>query len=176
MTSEATLLTIAELELAGFVEHQLPIPLKAGEKKRWLYVTKEIEALLCDGSKLPTGHIHATIGSFLKGNVLLVTRRRPKKKKDNNPANFKKLEDHDEAWVMAFTMPRDEQWRLFGRFADKDIFVGLLLKPRKDLWPDDLYQQAAKEMIASWKFGREPLRSEELEDYFTGYIIDKDKV
>lgn len=176
MTSEATLLTREELKLAGFVEHQLPTPLKQGEQKRWLYVPKDIEALLCDGSKLPTGHTHAMIGSFLKGNILLVTRRRPKKKKDDDPANFKRLEDHDEAWVMAFTKPKQEQWRLFGRFADKDLFVGLLLKPRKELWPEERYQEAAEEMIASWSFEREPLRSEELEDYFSGTIIDKDKI
>lgn len=172
MTSEATLLTKEELRLAEFVEHQLPTALQPGEKKRWLYVTKEIEAVLCDGGVVPKGWTDAKIGSFLKGHVLLVAQQRTKKRVI---ADLKKLEGHDEAWVMVFPQPKNEQWRLFGRFADKDTFVGLLLLPRKECGSDELYQQRAEEMIAAWKFEKDPLRGEFPDDYLSGAVLNKDE-
>ena len=171
LTSEATLLSKNELKLAGLVEHQLPRPLGESDQKRWLFVTPEIDAVLSDSSIVPTGWTDAKIGSFLKGHVLLVTRQRNKKRV---VADFKKLEGHDEAWVMVFPQPKDDQWRLFGRFASKDVFVGLLLLPRKECGSDERYQERAEEMIATWKFASEPLRSDSLEDYFSGHIISKD--
>lgn len=163
------------MKLVGFVEHQLPTPLQPGEQKRWLYVTKDIDALLCDSGVVPVGHVDPKIGQFCKGYILFVTQRRSRKK---NVADFKKLEDHDEAWVMMFCEPKNEQWRLFGRFLSKDVFVGLLLLPRKECGADDKYQERAKEMIAAWKARlpmERPLRGKFYEDYLSDPVRNKDE-
>jgi hypothetical protein len=137
-----------------------------------LYIPKEIEAVLRDGNVVPAGHTDAKIGSFVKGHVLLVTQQRNKKR---ITADFKKFEGHDEVWVMVFPQPKNEQWRLFGRFADKDIFVGLLLLPRKECGPDELYQQRAEEMVGLWKFEKKPLSGDFPSDYLSGAVINKDE-
>ncbi|HVU31400.1 MAG TPA: hypothetical protein VHE36_13465 [Sphingomicrobium sp.] len=164
-----------ELAFAGFIEHQLPAAIPERDKKRWLYVTPEIDALLSGSGPseagFPSVFARDEINRFCRGWVWSVTSQRNKKV----TADLKKMEGHDEAWVFVFPKPRPG-WRLFRRFYSRDIFVGLVCKDRHECEPDAAYQQHAIEMIARWQqlIPGEPLRGRFFEDYLsdpTGTII-----
>lgn len=171
MTSSATLLTRDELKLAGLVEHQLLRPLEPREQKRWLYVTKDIDALLSgkSNSAFPSHEADVLIGRFCKGLIVSITR------KTEGKADFKKLKDHDEAWVGILNGP-GEGWRLFGRFARRNVFVGLTCWPRGQCVPWQAYQDRATDMIATWQstFATDPLRSNNYSDFLSDPFYDKD--
>lgn len=175
MTSNATLLSRRELELAGLVEHRLLRPLDERDKKRWLFVTQAVENLLT-GKKNPPAQFpcpaaDVVIGRFCKGLIVSVTAKRTGK------ADLKRLSDLDEAWSMTFPGP-GAGWRLFGRFARRNVFVGLRCHPRGDCAPGWRYDQRANDMIGDWaaRFASEPLRKTRYEDYLGQVFFDKDEV
>ena len=154
------------------MEHQLLRPLDARDQKRWLYVTKPIDALLSGSSNsaFPSHEADALIGRFCKGFIVTATRE------SEGKADFKKLKNHDEAWVMILNGP-GEGWRLFGRFARKNVFVGLACWPRGQCVPWSMYQQRAVDMIADWqcRWTSPPLRSEKYSDFLSDPYFDKDE-
>lgn len=162
------------LQLAGLTEHQLPKPLEEKDQKRWLYVTQEIDALLSGNGDpalgFPTAFGESVISGFCQGWYVTVTRQK------NVKAHLKWLTGHDEAWVMVFPKPKPG-WRLFGRWASKNLFVGLLCLPRGECAPDSVYQQRAVEMIAEWqsRFAADPLRGKQVSDYLGGIVRDLDE-
>ena len=160
------------MKLAGLVEHQLLKPLGEGDKKRWLFVTNELEELLRgeSDSSFPSAGADNIIARFCKGLIVSVSR-----KATSVTADFKWLQDHDQAWVLILDEPRPG-WRMFGRFARKNVFVGLSCLPRHDCAPWQMYQQRATDMISDWqsRFPVEPLRSNRYNDYFSDPFWDKD--
>lgn len=172
MTSNATLLSKDELSFAGFVEHKLLRPLGENEKTRWLYVTQELETLLRGQSgdnQFPSTDADVVVGRFCKGHIVSVTA------KPSGKADFKRLSGLDEAWTMTFPGP-GSGWRLFGRFARKNIFVGLICLPRDACAPRAIYDAKAAEMIAGWesKWAAPPLRRASLIEYLGENHFDKD--
>lgn len=163
------------MKLAGLVEHQLLTPLEERDQRRWLVVTKEIDTILSGKGDpalgFPSVDADVTIGRFCKGHIVSITRQREGPKTD-----FKYLQNHDQAWVMMFRGPA-EGWRLFGRFARKNLFVGLALWPRGACVPFAMYQQRAADMIADWgtRWAAEPLRSANYEGYLSEPFDDRDE-
>lgn len=163
------------MKLAGLVEHRLLRPLEERDQRRWLFVTKEIEQLLRGGSAhahpFPSAQADIVIARFCKGLIVSVTREAKVKS-----ADFKWLKGHDEAWVLNFREPKPG-WRLFGRFARKNVFVGLSCLPRHECGTWSEYNQCAADMIAIWKsrFPEPPFRSNKYDDYFSWPYDDKDE-
>lgn len=161
------------MRLAGLEEHQLLRPLDERDKKRWLFVTSDLERLLSGhgDASFPSALADGAIGTFCKGWIAKVSREQGAKAVD-----FKKLKNHDEAWVMFLPGP-GPGWRLFGRFARKNMFVGLSCFPRDECWPFAVYQQRAQDMITDWqgRFAADPLRSNDYRDYFGDMVFDKDE-
>lgn len=162
------------MKLAGLVEHQLLRPLQERDQKRWLVVTKDIETVLSGKGNpaldFPSVDADAVIGRFCKGFIVSISRE------PEGKADLKKLKDHDEAWVMNFRGPA-EGWRLFGRFARKNLFVGLALWARGDCVPWSVYQQRAIDMITDWegRWTEQPLRSEKYGDFLSDPWTDRDE-
>jgi len=98
-------------------------------------------------------------------------------RRERGKSDFKWLRGHDEVWVLSFRRPAPG-WRIFGRFARKNFFVGLRYYEREELADNVLYQQAARDMIADWnrRFpGVEPYRGRDFEDYLGDMVRDDDE-
>jgi hypothetical protein len=152
----------------------LIVPLKESEKKRWLYVTPEVAELL-NGTLhaqtvFPSIEADLAIGRYCKGLIVSVT-----DKPNVAKADFKLLSNLDQAWVMYFPGP-GAGWRLFGRFARNNHFVGLSCYAREECAPKSVYDLRARDMIADWesRFVAPPLKASEWSDYVGGYIREKD--
>jgi hypothetical protein len=159
--------------LAGLVEHQLLVPLAEKEKKRWLFVTGDIDDLLSGrnaATSFPSAVADAVIGRFCKGLIVSCTA------KMKGRADFKRLTGIEEAWVLVFPGP-DGGWRLFGRFARKNVFVGLACFHRDECAPLTKYNEHAATMIADWatRFASGPLMAADYDDYLGYMHLDKDE-
>lgn len=89
--------------------------------------------------------------------------------------DLERLDGMDEIWVFCFRKPRPG-WRLFGRFIQKDHFIGLDLRDRHELGSRSSYQFFATNAIAIWDrwIGKPPIRSNQLHDYLSGTVRDTD--
>jgi len=67
---------------------------------------------------------------------------------DKKRPDMERLTDVNEVWVACFRKPRDNQWRLMGRFAVTNVFIGLALHRRADL--EGAYTERANEFAAEW--------------------------
>lgn len=172
MTSKATSAWLQRLQLAGFVEYECG-PAAAAVKRR-LFVPSGIHAVLSGGTSQPPGFPCAAADlmfhRYRVGNIIHCTRR-PQGKGD-----FKWLENHDEVWVMCFK-GAGVPWRMLGRFARPNLFVGLFNVERGELSPWSAYQAKAAGTIADWdaKFpGCDPYRGTKFEDYLGSMVFSED--
>ena len=62
---------------------------------------------------------------------------------------MERLIDLDEVWVACFREPKFNQWRLMGRFARTNVFIGLTLHRRTDL-AGDKYAVKANDFLNRW--------------------------
>lgn len=87
---------------------------------------------------------------------------------------FERLENVNEVWVMAFRAPKFNQWRLMGRFAAFDIFVGLALYRRSYLDGTQKYRTIAQAFDQLWqRIGTAPfLVGNVIEDYISQPVRD----
>lgn len=175
LTFSTTLLTRDELRLAGLVEHELLQPLAEKDKKRWLFVTQEVADLLSGkqnpGAMFPCAKADGVIGRYSRGWIVSFT------KKPVGKADFKKLSNLDEAFSITFPGP-GSGWRMFGRFARKNVFVGLSCYERGDCAPWAMYNKRAADMIADWeaRFSLGPLRGASYADYVGDPFRDDDEL
>ena len=150
------------------------MPLAERDKKRWLFVTQEVDDLLSGNSSsaapFPCVKADIVIGRFCKGWVVSFTR-----KKGDTSADFKCLEGLDEAWSVKLPGP-EAGWRMFGRFARKNVFVGLSCYPRDECAPWAVYNQRALDMITEWnsRLPTDPLRATAYESYVSDPFHDRD--
>ena len=172
MSSKATSAWLQRLQLAGFVEYECG-PAAAAVKRR-LFVPSGIHAVLSGGTSQPPGFPCAAADlmfhRYRVGNIIHCTRR-PQGKGD-----FKWLENHDEVWVMCFK-GAGVPWRMLGRFARPNLFVGLFNVERGELSPWSAYQAKAAGTIADWdaKFpGCDPYRGTKFEDYLGSMVFSED--
>lgn len=88
--------------------------------------------------------------------------------------DLERLRDVDEVWALCFRDFKSNQWRLLGRFASKNGFVGLGLYRRGEL--QGAYVSRAIEVMAEWdqRFQAPPLRGTTKLDYLSGTVKDVD--
>jgi hypothetical protein len=137
------------------------------ERKRRMYVTSEISLLLDGaraGSHFANGAADAQITDFIDGWSVNVSREQREWKKWEKP-HLVRLVGCDEVWEMCFRKPVPG-WRLFGRFLERAVFVGLVLKDKRLLGTD--YSGPVAEVLAEWARlfpGVDPVRATDLDDY-----------
>jgi hypothetical protein len=88
---------------------------------------------------------------------------------------LERLDELDEVWAMCFRKPAPG-WRLFGRFIEKDTFLGLRAFDRHVLANRNSYRTAAADIeLTIWREfcgDTPPHRGGEISDYITGPFID----
>jgi hypothetical protein len=174
LTFKSTVLSDSQLRSAGFVEHELVVPLREAEKRRRLWLAPEVADLLAGrlpDSGFPHTQADVDVGRFCKGLIVSASRR------EKSKADFKWLKGHCEVWVLSFRKP-PPGWRVFGRFARKNVFVAFCHYEREDLADNVQYQAAAKALIAEWdkRFPKmEPFKGSRFEDYFGDMVRNDDE-
>jgi hypothetical protein len=135
--------------------------------KRELWVPRQIRSVIAghvEGAGFPDHVADALIknyvaGYFITGSML----GNPSGKKPD----LERLLGHDEIWVFCFRKPQQQQWRLFGRFLRRNVFVGVRLHHRGELGGKN-YNLCAMGALADWNAisgNTEPLKGTELKDY-----------
>lgn len=173
MTLKATSAWLQRLQVAGFVEYECG---KSGlAAKRRLFVPSSIYTVLSGGSSQPLGFPCAAADimftRYRAGYIVHCTR------KPTGRGDFKWLKDHDEVWVMCFK-GAGSVWRMLGRFAQPNLFVGLFNVERGELAPWSAYQAKAKETVGEWEccFPKcEPFRGSKFEDYLGNMVFNEDE-
>ena len=91
--------------------------------------------------------------------------------------DLERLEGLDEVWALCFRRPRPG-WRVFGRFLQRDLFIGLLAYDRVVLNGGPTYSTRAAAVAPQWQkvFGAiQPFRGNRIEDYLSGTVRDADE-
>ena len=118
---------------------------------RTLLVPAEIKAVLCGSlptNEYPNPRFSALIQNYIAGNYVSASLcGNPDKRLK---PDFERLTDMDEAWAMCFRATKQNQWRLFGRFVQKNVFVGLALCRRSFLNGEKTYHAKAVEIFGHW--------------------------
>lgn len=168
LTYDATSIKCALAVRAGLVLR--PPRRERLELKRRMYLTPDISAAL-DGRPTSTYFAHgpadAKITDFLRGARIDVSRE--KRSWKGPKPDLVKVVGHDEVWEFCFRAPKPG-WRLFGRFLDRTVFVGLQLRDKLDTGND--YDPIAVDVLRDWARlfpDVEPVRSEEIDDY-VGFV------
>jgi hypothetical protein len=89
---------------------------------------------------------------------------------------LERLLRNDEAWAMCFRKPVPG-WRLLGRFAAKNVFVGLSLNDRITMNGGERYNRFAIDMISEWETSYSDLpvvSGQSWSDYVGGKVRDVD--
>lgn len=165
MTYTATSIRCGHAVRAGL---QLREPRREIEvRNRRMYVTEAISALLDGGpagTHFANGQADAQVTNFIAGWSVSISRQKRKWKRNEQP-NLVKLAGYDEVWEMCFRKPKPG-WRLFGRFLERGVFVGLHLRDKVLLGSD--YDEIVGQVIADWEHlfsGMPPIGSADLDDY-----------
>lgn len=89
--------------------------------------------------------------------------------------DLERLKGLDEIWVMCFRKPRPG-WRLFGRFYQKDTFIGIDIRDRHELGTNSNYTMHAQGAIVMLNalMQKEPIRSNDLGSYLSGVVRNVD--
>jgi hypothetical protein len=123
-------------------------------RKRKMYVSPELETLL-GGPWQDTaweercGYLRADLDRFIEGKILAVAQ----KPYGSKTSYLKRLEPpRDEVWEIRSRDP-NPSLRIFGRFAEKDLFIALTWAKRIDLGgPAEREWRVAKEACnAEWR-------------------------
>ena len=135
-----------------------------------MYVTKGISSLLDGapaGSHFANGAADAQVTDFIDGRAVNVSREQRRRKRSEQP-HLVKLVDCDEVWEMCFRLPKPG-WRLFGRFLERGVFVGLDLRDKTLMGAN--YDEPVRVVLADWQRrfpGVDPVRAADLDEY-VGY-------
>jgi len=138
-------------------------------------VPSEVDDLL-EGKRLvdtgfPETLADQVIGRFIAGHLIRVSR------KSKSNVDLEQLEGLDEIWALCFRKPKPG-WRVFGRFLEKDLFVGLRAHDRHEFGSRFSFSGKASGILSDWEelFGTiPPLRSDKLSDYLSGVYVDVDE-
>lgn len=163
LTFEATLVSDARIKMSGLVPCDLP---SGGQDRvRQIFLTREINDVISGRTQsnpaFPSDEADLVLGRYTAGLIFGVSRSH------KGRGDFKWLQNIDETWVLAFRNPAPG-WRLFGRFAKKNVFVGLLLVSREEAGDAVQYADCARKMHTAWKDhfpDCDPLLSTEIEAY-----------
>ncbi len=130
----------------------LPPALPSGPATRWIFCSKEVWKSIngpWESSKdqANMGRARGTLDAFTTG--LRINVRIPPSK--NVRAHLALLEDaEEEVWEFRCRDP-DPQIRIFGRFAEKDLFVAFLTRSKPEVVTDSDYLVAKEEGKRQWR-------------------------
>ena len=165
------MLSEARIKLAGLVPCDLPLG-RTGHVRR-IFVTQEINDVISGRSisipVFPSDHADLLLGTFVDGLIVGAS------SSHKGRGELKWLQNIDETWVFAFRQP-SPGWRLFGRFAQKNVFVGLLLVPREDAGNLAEYAEKARDMHKLWDQlfpGEQPFLGSRIEDYVGDMWVER---
>jgi hypothetical protein len=96
---------------------------------------------------LPALGIAVTIGQFIRGHSLVVSRRRTPRKWKRSKIQLEQLEGFDEIWILCYRNARPG-WRLLGRFLEQDALAVFRVKDKRDIGND--YSVAVEEVLSDW--------------------------
>ena len=119
----------------------------------------------------PSVNLDKLTATFCAGYFLLVSLTGDPEGKH---PDFERLVEVDEVWAMCFRSEKSNQWRLLGRFLQRNAFVGLKLHRRSEL-AFGRYTPCANDMIFDWdqRFPTQPpLRGSSRLHYFSGPTKD----
>jgi hypothetical protein len=150
--------------------------LEEGPAARRLFLSPEIASVLreTENATFDFRELRNVIRSFLAGHFVTVSLTGAARTK----ADFKRLTGLNEIWTLCSRKPRSEQYRILGRFADKDIFVGLALFDRETLGNRNNYHMLAQTAETEWNRilpGRKPFAGRSVEAYFGGVYRNVDE-
>lgn len=159
------------IRLAGLVPCDLP--LGRVHHARSIFVTQEINYVISGRSdsvpEFPSDQADLLLGRFVDGLIVGASSSYQGK------GELKWLQNLHECWSFAFRQP-SPGWRLFGRFAAKNVFVGLLLVPREDAGDLLMYNQKAMEMQTIWDNcfpGEKPFIGTKIDDYVGDMWVER---
>jgi hypothetical protein len=142
-------------------------------RRRRIFVKPEINELIAgrvlSNPEFPSGEANFEIGKFVKGYIVGVSR------KYSGRGELKQLSGLHEAWAFCFRRP-SPGWRMFGRFAQKNIFVGFSCIPREQAGDILRYNEQAKAMISEWDIlfpGIAPFSAPNFEDYLGTMVVER---
>jgi hypothetical protein len=147
---------------------------------RSLVVTKDIETIIRHRpttvrEDFPNPLGEALITSYLAGGYVSVSLNGDP---DRRKPDLERMYNVDEVWLMCFRRQKHNQWRLMGRFAKVDTFVGLSLWRRRELVGVN-YERKAFEFQVLWDhiFDGEPYirGGKHWREYLTGTVKDVDE-
>jgi hypothetical protein len=124
---------------------------------------------------LPSQPVAVTIGKFVGGRALAISRRKRGRRWRGPSIELEQLEGLDEIWVLCFGRP-GAGWRLLGRFLEQDALALFCVKDKHDIGNN--YEPAATEVISDWRaiFGdTRPCTGADLSAYLSGahYNVDE---
>lgn len=159
------------LAMAGLVECELPRAQVA--RRRRIFVTSDINDLFIGNVKanpeFPCDNADHLIGIFVRGNIVGVSRSH------RSRCELKWLRNLPECWVFNFRTP-PPGWRLFGRFAKKNVFIGLHCVSREDAGDLVQYASHSKLMVEKWNAlfpNEDPFIGDSFEDYLGDMVVER---
>ena len=173
LTFNATSILISHVLDAGFVEYESPRPIAA--KQRQVFLDANVARLLSGDDAIaamfPSVEAERLLSTFCKGHLVTVSAKRKR-------SDLEKLIGLDEAWALCFRKPKPG-WRVFGRFIEPNVFVGLRAYDRIDLGSvKGRYDALAQAMIDDWNDvlpDVPPLRASEISGYLSGVTRNVDE-
>jgi hypothetical protein len=178
LTFNATLPIVLEALKVGLVVHQPLRPVPQPLMIRGILCPPEVDERLSGKDPsygLPASGIAITIGRFIRGHSMGVSRKKRPRRWRGPEVELEQLEGFDEVWVLCYRHPRPG-WRLLGRFLSQDTLAVFRVKDKLDIGSD--YSAAVGEVISDWNayFGaKRPLSGTELEVYLSGAHRNVDK-
>jgi len=142
-----------------------------GNPRRRLLLTPQIADFLdgqVEGSDFPRWPADAVVSRYIGGYIICVSLQG----KSASYIDLERLQGVDEVWTLCFRSPKPG-WRLLGRFAARDQFIGLRLYNRFEINTRPKYEAAAAQVIADWHGvlgSDEPIRKSTIDDYLSGTI------
>jgi hypothetical protein len=172
LTFNATSILISHVLDAGFAEYESPRPIAF--KQRRVFLSADVVQLLSGDEAIaamfPSVEAERLLSTFCKGHLVTMSETR-------KVSDVEKLMDLDEAWAFCFRRPRPG-WRVFGRFIEPSVFVGLRAYDRDELGPSRQYHAFAQAMVDEWDRilpDVPPLRAAAMSGYVNGVMRNVDE-
>jgi hypothetical protein len=150
------------------------------EPEKWVHYIlcpPELDLLLRGGHPthlLPITGVAGTIGRFISGHALTISRRKKVVWSRQN-VDLEQLEGFDEVWLLCYRKPRPG-WRLAGRFLERGVLI--LFEAHDKLLIGNDYSGVAAQIDQMWRqrFGsRAPHSGSSIADYLNGNHHDVDQ-
>lgn len=173
LTFNATSILISHVLDAGFAEYESPRPIAV--KQRRVFLHADVSRLLSGDEAIaamfPSVEAERVLSTFCKGHLVSVSAT-------GKRSDLEQLVGLDEAWALCFRKPKPG-WRVFGRFIEPNVFVGLRQYDRIDLGSaKGRYGELAQAMIEEWDRilpDVPPLRASAMSGYLNGVIRNVDE-